>query len=278
MGSMHPVQVIAVTGGKGGVGKTNVSVNLSLALADLGRRVMLLDADLGLANVDVLLGLTPKRTLADVINGECDLKDVLIQGPGGIRIVPAASGTQSMVQLSPMQHAGLIQAFSEIGDNVDVLVVDTAAGIGDGVVSFVRAAQEVIVVVCDEPTSITDAYALIKLLNRDYGMNRFRVLANMAHSPQEGRNLFAKLTKVTDRFLDDVALQYLGAVPYDESVRKAVQKQRAVYEAFPRSKCSLAFKAIAQKVDSWPLPANPRGHLEFFVERLVQPSTAGTAL
>ena len=273
---MHPVQVIAVTGGKGGVGKTNVSVNLSLALADLGRRVMLLDADLGLANVDVLLGLTPKRTLADVINGECDLKDVLIQGPGGIRIVPAASGTQSMVQLSPMQHAGLIQAFSEIGDNVDVLVVDTAAGIGDGVVSFVRAAQEVIVVVCDEPTSITDAYALIKLLNRDYGMNRFRVLANMAHSPQEGRNLFAKLTKVTDRFLDDVALQYLGAVPYDESVRKAVQKQRAVYEAFPRSKCSLAFKAIAQKVDSWPLPANPRGHLEFFVERLVQPSPAGS--
>ncbi len=275
---MHPVQVIAVTGGKGGVGKTNVSVNLSLALADLGRRVMLLDADLGLANVDVLLGLTPKRTLADVINGECDLKDVLIQGPGGIRIVPAASGTQSMVQLSPMQHAGLIQAFSEIGDNVDVLVVDTAAGIGDGVVSFVRAAQEVIVVVCDEPTSITDAYALIKLLNRDYGMSRFRVLANMAHSPQEGRNLFAKLTKVTDRFLDDVALQYLGAVPYDESVRKAVQKRRAVYEAFPRSKCSLAFKAIAQKVDSWPLPANPRGHLEFFVERLVQPSTAGRAL
>ena len=275
---MHPVQVIAVTGGKGGVGKTNVSVNLSMALADLGRRVMLMDADLGLANVDVLLGLTPKRTLADVIAGECDLRDVLLQGPGGIRIVPAASGTQSMVSLTPMQHAGLIQAFSDISENLDVLVIDTAAGIGDGVVSFVRAAQEVLVVVCDEPTSITDAYALIKLLNRDYGMNRFRVLANMAHSPQEGRNLFAKLTKVTDRFLDDVALQYLGAVPYDESVRKAVQKQRAVYEAFPRSKCSLAFKAIAQKVDSWPLPANPRGHLEFFVERLVQPSTAGTAL
>ena len=156
---MHPVQVIAVTGGKGGVGKTNVSVNLSLALADLGRRVMLLDADLGLANVDVLLGLTAKRTLADVINGECDLRDVLLQGPGGIRIVPAASGTQSMVQLSPMQHAGLIQAFSEISDNLDVLVIDTAAGIGDSVVSFVRAAQEVIVVVCDEPASVTDAYA-----------------------------------------------------------------------------------------------------------------------
>ncbi|MEG6659941.1 flagellar synthesis regulator FleN, partial [Pseudomonas aeruginosa] len=112
---------------------------------------------------------------------------VLLLGPGGVRIVPAASGTQSMVHLSPMQHAGLIQAFSDISDNLDVLVVDTAAGIGDSVVSFVRAAQEVLLVVCDEPTSITDAYALIKLLNRDHGMTRFRVLANMAHSPQEGR-------------------------------------------------------------------------------------------
>jgi len=249
-----------------------VSVNLALALADLGRRVVLLDADLGLANVDVLLGLTSKRTLADVIAGECDLRDVLIQGPGGIRIVPAASGTQSMVQLSSLQHAGLIQAFSELGDELDVLIIDTAAGIGDSVVSFVRAAQEVLLVVTDEPTSITDAYALIKLLNRDYGISRFRVLANMAHAPQEGRNLFAKLTKVTERFLD-VALQYVGAVPYDEAVRKAVQKQRAVYEAYPRSKCALAFKAIAQKVDTWPLPATPRGHLEFFVERLISPAS-----
>ena len=271
MGSNHPVQVIAVTGGKGGIGKTNVSVNLSLALADMGRRVVLLDADLGLANVDVLLGLKPKATLADVLDGKCDLRDVMVTGPGGIRIVPAASGAANMVSLSPQQHAGLIQAFSEIGDNIDVLVVDTAAGIGDAVVSFVRAAQEALIVVCDEPTSITDAYALIKLLNRDHGMTRFRVLANMVGTPQEGRMVFAKLTKVTDRFLD-VALQYVGAVPFDESVRKSVQKQRAVFEAFPRSKASLAIRAIAQKVDAWPLPANPRGHLEFFVERLVQPT------
>ena len=271
MGSNHPVQVIAVTGGKGGIGKTNVSVNLSLALADMGRRVVLLDADLGLANVDVLLGLKPKATLADVLEGKCDLRDVMVNGPGGIRVVPAASGAANMVSLSAQQHAGLIQAFSEIGDNIDVLIVDTAAGIGDSVVSFVRAAQEALIVVCDEPTSITDAYALIKLLNRDHGMTRFRVLANMVGTPQEGRMVFAKLTKVTDRFLD-VALQYVCAVPFDEAVRKSVQKQRAVFEAFPRSKASLAIRAIAQKVDAWPLPANPRGHLEFFVERLVQPT------
>ena len=276
MGSLHPVQVIAVTGGKGGVGKTSVSVNLALALADLGRRVMLLDADLGLANVDVMLGLTPKRNLADVIEGECELRDVILQGPGGIRIVPASSGAANMVRLTSQQHAGLIQAFSDISDSIDVLIIDTAAGIGDGVISFVRAAQEVLLVVTDEPTSNTDAYALVKLLNRDYGLSRFRVLANMTHTPEEGRNLYAKLTKVTERFLD-VALQYVGAIPADELVRKSVQKQRAVYEAYPRSKCAQAYRAVAQKVDSWPLPANPRGHLEFFVERLVNRPTTGSS-
>src|SRR5690554_2900078 len=269
------VQVVAVTGGKGGVGKTNVSVNLALALAELGRRVVLMDADLGLANVDVQLGLRPQATLADVLSGTCSLREVMVNGPGGIRIVPAASGAAEMVNLGPREHAGLIQAFSDIGDDMDVLLVDTAAGIGDSVVSFVRAAQEVIVVVCDEPTSITDAYALIKLLNRDHGVSRFRILASMVHSPQEGHNVFNKLLQVTDRFLE-VALQYVGAVPYDETVRKAAQKQRATYEAFPRSKASLAFRAIARNVDGWPLPSSPRGHLEFFVERLVQRTGTGT--
>lgn len=269
MSNKQAVQVIAVTGGKGGVGKTNVSVNLAVALADLGRRVMLLDADFGLANVDVLLGLAPKRTLAEVMAGECDLRDVLLTGPGGVRIVPASSGTQGLVEMTPLQHAGLIQAFSDLGDNLDVLIVDTAAGIGDSVTSFVRAAQEVVLVVCDEPTSITDAYALIKLLNQQYGMLTFRVLANMAHSPHEGRNLYRKLVSVTERFLEDVVLQYLGAIPYDEMVRKAVQKQKPVYEAYPRSKSALAYKAIAQKVDAWPRAMTPKGHLEFFVDRLI---------
>ena len=269
MDGVRSVQVIAVTGGKGGVGKTTVAVNLSLALAKLGRRVVLLDGDLGLANIDVLLGLSRQYTLADLIEGRCELSDVLVRGPGGVRIVPAASGIQSMVHLSPTQHAGLIQAFSEIGDSLDVLVIDTAAGIGASVVSLVRAAHEVLLVVCDEPTSITDAYVLIKLLNRDYGMDRFRVLVNMAQSPQEGRALFAKLTKITDHFLD-VSLQYVGAVPYDECARRAVQKQRAVYEHFPRSKCAQAFQGIALKVDTWPLLTVPRGHMEFFVERLVR--------
>ncbi len=275
MSRAHPVQVIAVTGGKGGVGKTSVSINLAVALAGMGRRVALLDADLGLANIDILLGLNAKYTLEDVLSGERSLLDIMLVGPGGIRIIPASSGTQRMSQLSQLEHAGLIHAFSELSDQIDVLLIDTAAGISDVVINFVRAAQEVLVVVCDEPSSITDAYALIKLLNRDYGVNRFRVLANMTRSTQEGQSLFNKLTQVSERFLD-ATLQYVGNVPFDETLRKAIQRQRAVLEMAPRSKAALAFAALAEKVDKWPLPSSPRGHLEFFVERLVQPDVAGS--
>jgi len=269
------VQVIAITGGKGGVGKTSVSINLAVALAGIGRRVALLDADLGLANIDVLLGLNARHNLEDVMAGNLSLRDIMLTGPGGIRIIPASSGTQRMAQLGPLEHAGLIHAFSEISDQIDVLLIDTAAGISDSVINFVRAAHEALVVVCDEPSSITDAYALIKLLNRDYDMSRFRVLANMTRTAQEGQNLFNKLTQVSERFLD-ATLQYVGSVPFDDNLRKAIQRQRSVVEMAPRSKAALAFAALAEKVDRWPLPSSPRGHLEFFVERLVQPDAANS--
>lgn len=264
-----PVRVIAVTGGKGGVGKTNVSVNLARSLAAHGERVVLMDADFGLANVDVMLGVRPRRTIADVLNGDCTLEDVLVEVCENLHIVPASSGIQEMTQLSVHQHAELVYAFADIADRLDVLIIDTAAGISDSVLSFVRAAQEVVVVVCDEPVSITDAYALIKVVSKDNRTCRFRVLANMVRTEQEGRNMYNKLVTVTDRFLD-VALQYVGSIPYDESVRKAVQSQRAVIEMFPNSKAALAYRRLAQKTLSWPVLNSPRGHLEFFVERLVQ--------
>ncbi|WP_455217863.1 MinD/ParA family protein [Kaarinaea lacus] len=267
----HPVRVIAVTGGKGGVGKTNVSVNLGVSLASQGKDVMLMDADLGLANVDVMLGLQPGYDLSHVLNGTRTLEEVICHGPHGMRIVPASSGIQAMAELSSSEHAGVIQAFSEINFNPDVLIIDTAAGISDSVVAYSRAAQEVIVVVCDEPASITDAYALIKLLNRDYGIHRFRIVTNMVHSAQDGRLLYNKILKVTDRFLD-VALDFTGVIPEDEYLRKAIQKQRSVVEAYPRSKSSIAFKKLATKADSWPFPTSAGGQLEFFVERLIQAS------
>ncbi|MFT5117462.1 MAG: flagellar biosynthesis protein FlhG [Kiritimatiellia bacterium] len=273
----HPVQVIAVTGGKGGVGKSNVSVNISIALAEMRRRVVLLDADLGLANIDILLGIRADKTIADVLSGECDLKDIMIRGPGGIRIVPAASGVQHMASLTALQHGAMIQAFSELSEQLDVLVIDTAAGISETVVSFVRAAQEILVVVCDEPSSITDAYALIKLLNKEYGIVRFRVLANMVGSAKEGQHLFIKLSGVCERFLD-VTMQYVGAIPFDESVRKAVKKQKAVVEFLPQCKASQAYRQIARKIDEWPISSSPRGHLEFFVENLLMTSTTESTM
>jgi len=264
----RPVRVITVASGKGGVGKTNVTVNLGLSLTAQGKEVLLLDADLGLANVDVMLGLHTNYDLSHVLKGERSLEEVICTGPQGMRIVPASSGLQNMAELSTVEHAGIINAFSELSVTPDVLLIDTAAGISDNVVTFSRAAQEVIVVVCDEPASITDAYALIKLLNREYGIYRFRVLTNRVQSVQDGRALYNKILKVTDRYLD-VALDFMGVVPEDEYLRKAVQKQRAVVDAYPRSKSALAFKKLASKADSWPVPASAGGQLEFFVERLI---------
>ncbi len=264
-----PVRVIAVTSGKGGVGKTHVTANLACTLSRDGYAVMLLDADLGLANVDVILGLHTPYNLYHVIQGERSLEEVLVEGPMGIKVVPATSGIQEMAQLSPRQHAGLIAAFSTLPDPVDILLIDTAAGIGDGVITYACAAQEVIVVVCDEPTSITDAYALIKLLSREHRVDRFHILANMVQGAAQGMELFRKLQRVAERFLD-VSLDYLGAIPFDDHVRRAVQKQRPVVEAFPGSKASLAFRRLAEKVQQFPYPSGARGGLEFFLDRLCQ--------
>ncbi len=272
MAKPKPVRVITIASGKGGVGKTNVSVNLALALAATGKDVTILDADLGLANIDIMLGLHSTQNLSNVMNGECELEEILLEGPNGIKIIPASSGVKDMAEMSSAQHAGLVNAFSELTHNIDILLVDTAAGISDSVVSFSRAAQEVIVVVCDEPASITDAYALIKLLNKEQGIFKFHILANMVSGPQQGREVYDKLSKVSDRFLD-VALDYLGHVPYDEHLQKAVKRQKAVVEAFPRSRAAQAFQTLSKKVNNWPVASASGGHLEFFVERLVSGTT-----
>lgn len=266
---MHPIQVVAVTGGKGGIGKTNTSVNLAISLARKGRRVALLDADLGLANVDVLLGITPRKTLADVLAGEAELIDVLVEGPEGIRIVPASSGAQDMTQLDSGEHSGLISAFNAIAHQIDILVIDTAAGISSEVTTFLCAAQEVLVVVCDEPTALTDAYALIKVLNQNFGVDRCRIVVNMVRSDEDGKRTFAKLENVCDRFLD-TSLLYAGAIPYDDYIRRAVQKQQAVVEAYPTAKASMAYAELADVVSTWPVPARVSGNLQFFIEQLAQ--------
>ncbi len=274
MNKTKPVRVIAVISGKGGVGKTNISVNLGVALSEYGHSVALLDADMGLANIDVLLGLHPRFNFSHVLNGEKTLKEVLIKGPANLQIVPGASGIQKMAELSPLEQAAVVRSFSEIGTDIDVLIVDTAAGISSSVITFARACQEVIVVVCDEPTSLTDAYAFIKLLTRDYGIFRFQILTNMVQSNEQGQNLFFKLSKVTDRYLD-VALNFAGAIPNDDYLRKAIQKQSSVVQAFPQCRSAQAFRNLARKTESWPMTEHAGGHLEFFVERMVQQNYSG---
>lgn len=266
-------RVIAVASGKGGVGKTSVSINLAAALVNAGQRTLLLDTDLGLANVDVMLGLSPRFTLADVFAGRCELRDTLLEGPNGLLVVPAASGKRHMTELVPQQHVGLVHAFSQLEVPLDVMVVDNAAGIADGVLTFCQAAQDVIVVVCDEPASVTDAYALIKVLSRERGVSRVQVLANLVQHAAEGRQLFEKLERVSSRFLD-VTLNYLGAIPRDQWLRRAVQRQESVVDAFPSSPSAIALRDIARRSRQWQSPHGPRGHVEFFIERLITPLPA----
>jgi flagellar biosynthesis protein FlhG len=265
----NPVQVIAVTGGKGGVGKTTIAVNLAATLASRGKEVMLLDGDLGLANVDVFLGLTPRLTLADVLAGTCSLEECIVETPMGFRVIPAASGIAQLAELDQMTHLGLVRAFGDLTAKLDFMVVDTAAGIAGSVLQFSQAAQQVLIVICDEPASLTDAYALIKILSRDYGVKKFRVLVNQVRGRGLGQALFQRFERVATRFLT-VELDYAGEIPEDPFLRRSIREQRPVVVAYPQSPASMALKTLGLRADMWPVAEGPRGNVEFFVERLIR--------
>lgn len=263
----HSVRTIAVSGGKGGVGKTNVSVNLALSLLKSGKSVMLMDADLGMANVDVMLNLKPERDLYHVVTGQCALDEIILDGPGGLKIVPASSGVGKMAELSSIEQGNLVRAFDMLQQQVDVLIIDTAAGISNSVINFTKACQEVVVVVCDEPASLTDAYALMKVLNQEHGIKRFQVLANMVTDIEQGRLLYGKLVNVADIYLN-VSIGFLGSIPMDEKLREAIRVQAPVAEQFPNSASSLAFQRLAKTINELPVLPPTTGNLEFFVGRV----------
>ncbi len=265
----NPVQVIAVTGGKGGVGKTTIAVNLAATLASRGKECLLLDGDLGLANVDVFLGLTPRLTLADVLAGNCSLEECIVDTPMGFKVVPAASGIAELAELDQMTHLGLVRAFGDLTTKLDYLVVDTAAGIAGSVLQFSQAAQQVLIVICDEPASLTDAYALIKILSRDYDVKKFRVLVNQVRGRGLGQALFQRFERVATRFLT-VELDYVGEIPEDPFLRRSIREQRPVVAAYPQAPASMALKTLGLRADMWPVAEGPRGNVEFFVERLIR--------
>jgi len=262
------VQTIAVTGGKGGTGKTTVAVNLATALSQAGRKVLLLDGDLGLANVDVLLGLTPSCTLEQVLSGQRSLEEVILKTRAGVAVVPAASGVARMAKLPLTEHAAIVRAFSTLPGEYDTLIVDTAPGISESVLTFAGSAQHQLFVLRNEPASLTDAYALIKVLSREHRVRHFRVLVNQARAGSDPQALFKRLQRVTDRFLE-VVLDYAGEIPDDENVAKAVRAQKTVVEAYPGGATARAYKRLAQSAQGWSAPQAPAGGLEFYFERMV---------
>ncbi len=263
-----PVQVVAISGGKGGTGKTSIAVNLAQALANEGKRTLLLDADLGMANVDVLLGLQPRHTLYEVMTGECKLEEILLTGGCNLMVIPAASGIRQLANMSRQECAGLVRAFSDLRDPIDALVVDTATGISESTASFCQAASEILVVICNDPASLKDSVSQLRLFQSEYGITHFRILVNMVNTASEANALFRKLLA---SFSDNHSLQisYAGHIPTDENMRKAVQRHETVVTAYPRSPSAMALRKLARRVMGWPRPARAGGHVEFFVERLI---------
>jgi flagellar biosynthesis protein FlhG len=265
----RPPRVMTVTSGKGGVGKTNVVANLAIALSRAGKRVLVLDADLGLGNIDVLLGLAPKYTLEHVLSGARSLADIMLEGPSGIRILPASSGMPQLTSLTETQHVILQAELEQIAHMFDVLLIDTGAGISSNVTFFAAAAQSIVVVVSPEPTSLTDAYALMKVLHRQYRERRFHVLVNLTKSPSEAARVFSKLQVAVGRFLQ-ISIDYLGAVPLDDYLPLAVTQQRAVLDRYPQAPSSRAFVSLTDSVDRLAVPVLPKGTVQFLWQHLLR--------
>ena len=261
-------RVIAITSGKGGVGKTNIVGNLGYAFAKLGKKVLILDADLGLGNLDVLLGLAPKYNLSHVILGERKIDEILVEGPGKMNILPASSGIQELTNLNKDQKIEILTQLDLLIDSVDVLFIDTAAGISSNVMDFNATAQEVVVVVSPEPTSITDAYALMKVLSLKYSGKACKLIVNMVRRPEEGREVFRQLQIVTDRFLD-ITIEYLGYVLFDGKVTKGVKTQKIVSELYPDTPASRCFADISRKIANMSPLNLPKGGSNLFWRHLV---------
>ncbi|AGW12955.1 MinD/ParA family protein [Megalodesulfovibrio gigas] len=261
--------VMSVTSGKGGVGKTNISANLAYSLARQGKRVILLDADLGLANVDIVLGVSPQRNLFHLFHEGATLEDILFPTPYGFSILPASSGVADMISLTTGQKLELLEAMDALEEHIDYLIVDTGAGINDNVLYFNLAVQERLVVMTPEPTSLTDAYALIKVLTLQHDVERFRILVNMAPSEKEAKEVYARLAKACDHFLAGVSLDLVGCIPHDPLVKKAVMRQEPVCSAYPDSQAAQSLQKLAKDIATWNPAANLDGNIKFFWKKLL---------
>lgn len=263
------MRVIAITGGKGGIGKTTISINLAITLAQSGQRVILFDADLGLANVDVMLGIKPKRNIADYFSGECALDDICVKGPYGISIIPGSSGIQKMADLTTNDSANLINSFCTLTNEYDVMLVDVASGISHQVIDMTHAAQHIMVVVCNEPSSLVDSYAVVKLLHQKYKRHHFGIVVNKVKHLEEGYQVFSQFQAAMLKFID-VSLHYIGHVPQDDYIRFATLNHCAVVEKFAHAISTTAFHDMTHSIDYWCQQSQEMGGIQFFFEKIVK--------
>lgn len=264
-----PLRVISVASGKGGVGKTFCAANLAILAARRGQRVLLIDADLGLANVEIVLGIRPRYNISDLLEKDISIHEILASGPFGIRILAGGSGFTRFTQLSDDDKQKIVHALEPLEDTFDLVIIDSGAGIGENVLFFAGAAQENVLVLNREPTALSDAYATIKVLSQQAGVKEFEILVNDIPSEQEARKVFGALSTVTDRFLS-ARLHYLGSIPSDPAVKQAVLQQSPAVEAYPHSAASHALGQIADRLFTNP-PAEPDlGGLKFLWQRLLR--------
>ncbi len=242
------LRVLAVSSGKGGVGKTNIVSNLAYALSKRGKKVLVIDADLGLNNIDILLGLTPKYHIGHVLSGEKNIEDIIVEGPAGLTVLPAGDGLQELTQLESEKKMLLMEELDKVSLGYDFLIFDTGAGISPNVTYFCSAAHEIILVATTEPTSLTDVYALIKILHHKHAQKHFRLIVNAVDSEREAQGIFRNLSAVTDKFLHGISLEYLGFILSDPNVPKAVRQQKAVMDLYPYSKFSQCVETLAEKI------------------------------
>jgi flagellar biosynthesis protein FlhG len=269
MDKVKTTQVIGIASGKGGVGKTTVSVNLAVALQAMGFRVMLFDADMSLANAQIALGCRCPYNLSHFLSGEKTLAEIIVTTRQGVKLVPGASGIQEMAALGQMQAASIVRAFSELDEDIDYLIVDMAAGISPEVLSFMAACSRRFVVVRDDPSSIADAYATIKVLIQDQGLDEMYLIPNGVDSAQEGYQLFERINQVCARFLNRT-VRYLGAIEQDDLILTALKKYQPVAEYAPGSAGARDFRRLAEATRQLEPIQEASGGLQFFVERLVK--------